>query len=215
LKERSRILTLPFNNLDPDKQERILNAAMKEFARKGYDDASTNEIVKAANIGKGRLFHYFNTKKDLFLFLFDTAMNTLKTDYLDLIDKNERDIFIRLHQATLLKIEVYRKLPWLFDFAKASLFTTSDQVREEIETKRKNMISLGFELLYSDIDLSKFKEEIDPKKAVDLITWSIEGYGYRMMDKIKNLSDLSELDWDGTVKEFDEYLKILKQCFYK
>jgi hypothetical protein len=88
-------------------------------------------------------------------------------------------------------------------------------VREEIETKRKNMISIGFELLYSDIDVSNFKEEIDPKKAVNLITWSIEGYGYRMMDKIKNLSDLSELDWDGTIKEFDEYLKILKQCFYK
>jgi AcrR family transcriptional regulator len=208
-------LALPFENLEQEKRERILNAAMKEFARKGYENASTNEIVKAANIGKGRLFHYFNTKKELFIFLFDTALQVIQTEILDQTDTSEKDIFARLSLVTLRKIEVYKKLPWLFDFAKTALLTESDQVRSEIEVRRNNMMSVGLALMYSDIDETKFKTDIDVKKAIDLITWSIEGYGYRMLEKIKNIQELKSFELDGMVREFDEYLEILKKCFYR
>lgn len=57
---------LKFLELDKLKQDRIINAAMKEFALKGYKNASTNEIVKEAGISKGLLFHYFTNKKAYF-----------------------------------------------------------------------------------------------------------------------------------------------------
>ena len=66
-----------FLNLKPEKQERILEAAIKEFADKGFEKASTNEIVKEAGISKGILFHYFQNKKKLFLFVFDYCCRTL------------------------------------------------------------------------------------------------------------------------------------------
>ena len=46
-----------FLNLELEKQDRIINAAIKEFAQKGYDKASTNEIVKEAGISKGLLYN--------------------------------------------------------------------------------------------------------------------------------------------------------------
>jgi TetR/AcrR family transcriptional regulator len=207
-------LSIPFDNLDKEKQERILNAAMKEFASKGYDNASTNEIVKEANIGKGRLFHYFNTKKDLFLFLFDYSFQIIKSDYYDLIDVSERDIFTRLHQVTILNIEAYRKHPWMFDFAKVAMFSTSEQVKEELAERRKDFTSIGYSKLYMDIDTSLFKEGIDFKKAMELITWSIEGYGNRIIDKLK-CSEIKDFDFDQILEEFDTYLEILRKCFYK
>ena len=39
-----------FYSLELEKQQRIINAALKEFARNGYEKASTNEIVKEAEI---------------------------------------------------------------------------------------------------------------------------------------------------------------------
>ncbi len=54
-----------FENLDDQKKERILNAAIAEFAYKKYEDASTNNIVMSAQIGKGMLFRYFGNKKNL------------------------------------------------------------------------------------------------------------------------------------------------------
>jgi hypothetical protein len=69
--------------------------------------------------------------------------------------------------------------------------------------------------MYSDIDETKFKTDIEVKKAIDLITWSIEGYGYRILEKIKNMQELKGFELDGMVREFNEYLEILKKCFYR
>jgi len=45
-----------FLNIQQEKQEHILDAAMKEFAQKGFENASTNEIVKEAGISKGLFY---------------------------------------------------------------------------------------------------------------------------------------------------------------
>ena len=51
-----------FNSLDEEKRQKILDAALMEFAEHGYEKASTNRIVKEAGIGKGMLFYYFKSK---------------------------------------------------------------------------------------------------------------------------------------------------------
>ena len=48
-----------FFDLKKDKQDRMISAALKVFAINGYRHASTDDIVKEANISKGLLFHYF------------------------------------------------------------------------------------------------------------------------------------------------------------
>jgi len=55
-----------FNNLPAEKQEKVFQAAVSEFASKGYRNASMNTLVKTAGISKGSLFQYFRTKQDLF-----------------------------------------------------------------------------------------------------------------------------------------------------
>ncbi len=56
------VISEKLKSLTLDKQERIINASLAEFARNGYERASTNEIVKEAGISKGSLFVYFNNK---------------------------------------------------------------------------------------------------------------------------------------------------------
>ena len=63
------IIYTKFKNLTKQKQQVIINSAIEEFVRNGFDDASTNEIVLNANISKGSLFNYFRSKKDLYLYL--------------------------------------------------------------------------------------------------------------------------------------------------
>lgn len=203
-----------FLSLGQEKQERILSAALKEFALKGYDDASTIEIAKEAGISKGLLFHYFNTKKDLFLFLWDYSVEIIKTEYYGLINTNEKDILTRLRQIYLLKLEVYHKHPWLFDFAKVAVYTESAQVKEEMENRKKDSISIGYEKLFENIDESKFKEGVDVRRAKNIIFWAIGGFGNEILEQVKKL-ELDQLDYDGILSEFDAYLEVLKECFYK
>lgn len=50
-----------------DKQWKILKAALKVFAKKGYSAATTSEIAREAGIAEGTIFRHFKTKKDILL----------------------------------------------------------------------------------------------------------------------------------------------------
>ncbi|HHT76935.1 MAG TPA: helix-turn-helix transcriptional regulator, partial [Clostridiaceae bacterium] len=63
-----------FLKIDITKQKRVLAAALEVFSREGYLRANTNEIAALAEISKGLLFHYFGSKKNLYLFLLDETV---------------------------------------------------------------------------------------------------------------------------------------------
>ena len=49
-----------------DKRQRIILAAMSVFSRKGFHKAKVEEIAEEADIGKGTVYEYFASKKELF-----------------------------------------------------------------------------------------------------------------------------------------------------
>src|SRR5690625_7954714 len=89
-----------FINLKSDKQKEIINAAIKEFVQSGFDKASTNEIVTRANISKGSLFNYFNSKKDLYIYLIEYSVQIIERIF-EKIDSNETDLFKRIENVEI------------------------------------------------------------------------------------------------------------------
>ena len=63
-----------FFDVSKEKQDRIINAALLVFAQNGYRHAGTDEVVRRACISKGLLFHYFESKLGLYVFLYDYAV---------------------------------------------------------------------------------------------------------------------------------------------
>ncbi|MCI0372277.1 MAG: TetR family transcriptional regulator [candidate division NC10 bacterium] len=57
-----------------DKRKRILQAAVKVFARKGYFAARVSEIAKKAGVADGTIYLYFKSKEDILVRLFDEVM---------------------------------------------------------------------------------------------------------------------------------------------
>jgi TetR/AcrR family fatty acid metabolism transcriptional regulator len=58
----------------PDKRDRILDAAVKVFARKGYFGARVSEIAQSARVADGTIYLYFRNKEDILVSLFDEVM---------------------------------------------------------------------------------------------------------------------------------------------
>jgi TetR/AcrR family transcriptional regulator, fatty acid metabolism regulator protein len=58
---------------------RILEAAVKVFATKGYHDAKVDDIVGEAQTSKGAFYFYFPSKQDIFLALSDTFAELLES----------------------------------------------------------------------------------------------------------------------------------------
>ncbi len=203
-----------FLNVDPEKQERIINAASKEFAQKGYDNASTNEIVKEAGISKGLLFHYFNNKKGLYLFIFDYLQEMFREKIYENINWNEKDLFIRYREIGLLKFELIKSYPETVNFIKVAYLEDSNEVKSDLEQRQNILIATAYQKLFSDFDHSKFKENIDINKAIQIIFWSMEGFANQQQEKLKALS-MDQVNPEETLVEMESYLDMLKEAFYK
>lgn len=65
----------------------ILEAAMTLFGTSGYEQTSVEQLAKAAGVGKGTIYSYFQTKSEIFLALCEDELDFLyteisrKTDY--------------------------------------------------------------------------------------------------------------------------------------
>ncbi|MBI0578211.1 TetR/AcrR family transcriptional regulator [Neobacillus cucumis] len=203
-----------FLNLDQEKQDRIINAAIKEFAQKGYDNASTNEIVKDAGISKGLLFHYFGNKKQMFLFLFDHCYKIIADEFYKKINLQETDFFSRIRGAILIKTELLNQYPNLFKFIEEAYLDESSEIKIEIEKKVKQLNHINFGKIYEGIDFSKFRSDMDIQKVLKIITSTFEKLGEEEMNKLK-LSPSHQIDYERIQVEIEEYFEILMKAFYK
>ena len=203
-----------FLNQDKEKQDRIINAAIKEFAHKGYDLASTNEIVKEAGISKGLLFHYFGNKKQLYLFLYDYCVNLIADEIYKKINLKEADFFLRIRQTAMAKMEILSIYPDLFRFMEIAYMENSNDVKEELDHKKKEFTEINIGKIYENIDASKFREDMALPMILKIVTWTFEKMGEEAIYKAK-LSPTHEIEYDQVFKEATEYIEILKKCFYK
>ncbi|MFN2746775.1 MULTISPECIES: TetR/AcrR family transcriptional regulator [unclassified Bacillus (in: firmicutes)] len=188
----------------------MVNAALTQFVQSGYEKASTNEIVKEAQISKGSLFNYFNNKKDLYLYLIDHALKIIDGIY-DEIDLNERDLFKRLSQVGLIKLKIQQTYPLVFDFLKSIGEEQAAEVKPDIEQLMGNILDNGLNRIYENIDWSKFREDVDPEKALHILNWTMVGFAEAQIKKIKSFKNVGM----EHINEWNSYSKILKRCFYK
>ena len=191
-----------FRQLEPERQERIIRASMHEFAVQGYDKASTNVIVEEAGISKGLLFHYFGSKKNLFLFIYDYAAQTVLNNLQQKIDLQQRDILARWRQVALLKIELIAQYPELFDFLMSATFSDVDPSVLSLQTANRKYAESFYQRFFADVDYSLFRAGVDIPRAMEVIGWTIEGFSNKLAEEIKSLS-LAQIDYEAIMHELD------------
>lgn len=201
-----------FLNLEPEKQERIISVAIKEFAQRGYENASTNEIVKEAGISKGILFHYFKNKNNLYMYLYDYCLELYLREFYSKINFDEKDIILRLRQSSAIKLELLKKYPDIFEFIEAAFFENSSDIKSEVTKKNEVLIKEGYAKLFGNIDTSKFKEGLDINKILNIMLSTFNSIVDQIQKKGKILNNA---EYKKLFAEVDDYIEIFKKCFYK
>ncbi|MFB3163710.1 TetR/AcrR family transcriptional regulator [Neobacillus sp. 179-J 1A1 HS] len=203
-----------FLSLDSEKQDRIINAAIKEFAQKGYDNASTNEMVKEAGISKGLLFHYFKNKKQLFFFLFDYCYNLVADEFYKKVDLTEPDFFKRIRQSVHIKMDLQTKYPDILTFIQEAFMQDSPEIKDEFDKKKLELNAINIGIIYDGIDLSKFRDDVDVQKILKVISWTFEKMSDEELHKAKMVPG-HRIDYDKVFLEAEEYFELFIKCFYK
>ena len=82
-----------FLNLPAEKQEKLLEAATREFSHRPFNEASINQIIKEAGIPRGSFYMYFQDKEDLFRYLLKGYVDQLFMLLEEFLLRNGGDIF--------------------------------------------------------------------------------------------------------------------------
>lgn len=204
-----------FENLPEEKKKRILDACIEEFALNGYDKASTNVIVKNADISKGLLFHYFKNKRNLFLYIFDHCVNLLVDSYYSARQNEPKDVFERMVWVSIYKIKMAHKNPLINKLIFKAIYNTPEELKEELTEKYTSMYAKYMPTFLEGIDTSKFRKDIKPEKAIEFITICMDGIANKYLQKYKNMSaDELMKDLEKIMEEYNEYMDILKNGLY-
>lgn len=197
-----------FFALAPEKQHRIINAGLKVFSRYDYKHASTDMIAQEANISKGLLFHYFGSKKEFYLYLYDYSMKYMMDLLSELHDYEETDLFKIISNAQLMKIAILHEHPDMGQFTIRGYREQDNEVEASVSKSFQAISDASLGRLITRVDRSKFKESITAEQALNIVMWLSEGF-------VKDMSPEEFDDVEQANQRFLDYMDILRRHFYR
>jgi len=202
-----------FLNQDDQRKDRILEAALIEFADKGYKKASTNTIVREAAVSKGLLFHYYKSKKDLYILLNNHANKVIEEEVYSEVNFADRDVLNRLYKATIANIDAFEKHPLFVKFKEQNaLVEDSEIIKATFDSSKEKRVRI-YEKLFNDIDYYLFNDSINVDRSIEVIKWTID----RLTDdwKIKNITDMKGFAFEQLSMDISYYLDLFRSAFYR
>lgn len=163
-----------FFDLKKEKQDRMINAAMKVFAMQGYRHASTDDIVKEAAISKGLLFHYFGSKAGVYKFIFDYSVRFMCLELRTYVDSRERNLIEVIRQVECARMHVLKGYPYMQEFLNRCMLEDCEEALSVTEEK-KTALQETYRTVYDQIDYSLLPGKVDGIKLRKMLEFTIAG----------------------------------------
>lgn len=203
-------------SLPEEKRKNILNACLTEFAEHGYLNASTNRIVKAAGISKGLLFHYFENKKKLFLYVLDYTINQLMQKMSTYSVTLSGDFFEQIGQYALIKMRIGIEEPEMYHILYDVYVNLPKEIKDELMQRYGQILSDSRKDFIMTMDKTRLREGITAEMAVNLIIDFLDGYYQRNIELFKTKTPDELLAYiNDMLDDIMGYLNIIKRGLYK
>ena len=142
-----------------DRKKQILEAALKIFIKKGYAKTTMDDIVGLSGLSKGALYHYYKSKKDLFLDLIDHwEVYTFKNFYQKSSKYNSASNTIRLFGQNVLKTLKDKKIAYLAEVEFLSLSNHDLDIKHRTQLLYDKLLNLFEKVVTKGIRQGEFKE---------------------------------------------------------
>jgi len=194
-----------------DTRTNILRTALQLFLQKGYKNVSYQELVKKTGLSKGAIYHYFASKEELLLAVFDMFSVSSKQPAAVAPEELVKDY------ASFKKLYTDVKIGQLNDFKaffEAELVTynwvlfcleaidANAQLRVTIRKMAKLEIQFLEQCFLGLKKHSKLPKDKDPALLAECLYYMLEGAGL-VMFLIENKKDEDFIDmYDKTINDF-------------
>lgn len=187
------------NAKSEDKHQKIIKAALKIFAKKGFYNSRVSEIAKEAEVADGTIYLYFKNKDDILISVFETEMKKMidsmkkgldKCD--DPIDKVRMFAFQHLNMIT-------ENQDWA-EVAQVELRQSSKFMREYVKDHYMDYLNIFAYVIREGQEKGVFKETINTGIAKRAFFGALDEMGrywvlsaakrYSVKETAKQISDI-------------------------
>lgn len=197
-----------FYHLPAEKQERIIQAWYRVFAQNPYKKSPMREIADAAGISKSLLFHYFQNKRELYLFLWEQSAQ-FTMEWMERYGCYEQnDLFEMMYRGMQAKMQIFRQYPDMGYFAVRAFYEKDVAVCQEVQKIYQKMFGIKARETIQGLDQGQFVPGLDLKMMYREMYWASEGYLWEALQR-------EELDVQEMEKDFLELLKFWKAVYLR
>jgi AcrR family transcriptional regulator len=163
------------NEISGKRKEKILEAALLCFNKKGYHKTSIDDIALNGKISKGGIYYHFKSKEELFLKLFNFRLNRY-TEQLKAYIQEESDpvkrIRILIQKWGLILKENEDFFKFCMEFS--SMGAREKEIRKEMTSFYRSSVEIFRQIIEDGISIGEF-ENIDAERIARLIYFLSHG----------------------------------------
>ena len=140
------------------------------------EKAPMSEIANEGGVSKSLLFHYFVNKKELYLYLWNNAMEMTRKAITEYKTLETNDFFEMLKRSLLAKCSLMKKYPHIYAFSLRAYYENAPEIKEAIEESYGNACKSSEQMVFDNIDISSLRKDIDLQMMYSEIYYAFDGY---------------------------------------
>jgi TetR/AcrR family fatty acid metabolism transcriptional regulator len=182
-----------------EKYYRIIKAATKMFARKGFYKTRISEIAKEAKVADGTVYIYFENKDDILISLFEEQMKAVMDNMVEQISE-ETDPVKKLEKFALIHLQLIEQNPNMAEIIQVEVRQSSKFMKEYKNEKFVQYLDLISEIVREGQEKHIFKKEVIPGMAKRAFFGALDE-----MSRFWVLSTRKQYDIKTAAKQISEY----------
>ncbi len=147
-----------------DKHNKIIQAAIKVFARKGFYSARISDIAQEAKVADGTIYLYFNNKYDILISVFEEEIGKIILEVKNLTDR-EDDPKKQLEIFAMQHMRMVKERKDLAEVLQMELRQSNKFMREYRNTKFIEYVDIVSRIIHKGQDDGVFRKEVMPGVA--------------------------------------------------
>ena len=182
-----------------EKYYRIINAATKIFAKKGFFQAKVSEIAKEAKVADGTIYLYFENKDSILISLFEEQMKRVLDDMREEIFK-ETDAVKKIEKFALNHLKLIEQNKDVAEIIQVELRQSSKFMKEYKNEKFAEYLNLIGDIIQEGQEKGIFKKDIIPGIAKRAFFGALDE-----MSRFWVLSSRRKYDIETAAKQISQY----------
>lgn len=137
-----------------ERKQQIIRAAVKRFARHGHSKTTLEEIARDVRIGKATIYHYFESKDDLFIESLKWETDQFINDIKAIFNNEELAVGARLLEYISYKENIDTRYQLLFSLilklVEDESFETEKEIMKNLLIREEEIVKLVLNSIYSN-----------------------------------------------------------------